>query len=100
MIKEFMSYKYCVAKNWGKGFIKRSESECIQFAGFPGDVWRIPAYNKNADVWVTKVDGIFKTKEEAQAIVNAEVELRQKEWDVSSEEDKRHFEKFKNIILK
>ena len=94
-----MNYKYCVAENWGKGFIERSESEFIHFASFPGNVWRIPAYNKNANLWVAKVAGTFKTKEEAQTIVNAAVELNQKEWDAIPEEDKKNIERPKNIIL-
>ena len=50
-----MAYKYCVAENWGKGFIDHSESATIGFAGFPGNVWRIPANNKDANLWVSKV---------------------------------------------
>ena len=34
--------QYCVAENWGKGFIEHSESSKIKFAGYPGNVWQVP----------------------------------------------------------
>ena len=39
------TYQYCVAENWGKGFIDHIESIKITFTSFPGDVWQVPAYN-------------------------------------------------------
>jgi len=94
-----MIYKYCVAENWGKGFIEVGESTNINFLGLPGNVWRIPANNKNANLWVAKVAGIFKTKEEAQAIVNAEILKDQINWDSLSNEEKINNPRPINIIL-
>ena len=94
-----MAYKYCVAENWGKGFIDHSESATIGFASFPGNVWRIPANNKDANLWVFKVAGSFKTKEEAQAIVDAEVATAQANWDALSEEQKADSTRPENIVL-
>ena len=94
-----MAYKYCVAENWGKGFITHAESASIGFAGFPGNVWRIPANNKDANLWVFKVGGSFKTKEEAQAIVDAEVATAQANWDALSEEQKANNTRPENIVL-
>ena len=94
-----MAYKYCVAENWGKGFITHAESASIGFAGFPGNVWRIPANNKEANLWVFKVAGSFKTKEEAQAIVDAEVATAQANWDALSEEQKANNTRPENIVL-
>jgi hypothetical protein len=94
-----MAYKYCVAENWGKGFIDHSESATIGFAGFPGNVWRIPANNKAANLWVFKVAGSFKTKEEAQAIVDAEVATAQANWDALPEEQKANSTRPENIVL-
>jgi len=68
-----MAYKYCVAECWGKGFITHSDSSKYQVSGFPGNVWQIPADNQDANLWVNKVAGSFKTKAEAQAIVDVEV---------------------------
>ena len=96
-----MAYKYCVAENWGKGFIDHSESATIGFAGFPGNVWRIPANNKDANLWVFKVAGSFKTKSEAQAIVDAEVAKAQAAYDALPEDQKNNSmnRRPENIVL-
>jgi len=75
------TYQYCVAENWGKGFINHDESHRITFKSFPGNVWQVPAYNKHANLWIAKVAGVVKTKDEAQAIVDAEVTAAQSAWD-------------------
>ena len=84
-----MAYKYCVAECWGKGFITHSDSSKYQVSGFPGNVWQIPANNQDANLWVNKVAGSFKTKAEAQAIVDAEVALAQAAWDALPDEQKQ-----------
>ena len=94
-----MAYKYCVAENWGKGFIDHSESATIGFAGFPGNVWRIPANNKDANLWVFKVAGTFKTKEEAQAIVDAITATAQANWDSLPETQTANSQRPVNIVL-
>ena len=80
--------QYCVAENWGKGFIEHSESSRIKFAGYPGNVWQVPAHDKNANLWINKVLGTVKTRDEAQAIVDAEVTAEQTAWDALSDEEK------------
>ena len=75
------TYQYCVAENWGKGFIEHSESQKITFRGYPANVWQVPAHNKDANVWINKVLGQVKTKDEAQTLVDAEVTARQTAWD-------------------
>lgn len=75
------TYQYCVAENWGKGFIDHDESHRITFKSFPGNVWQVPAYNKHANLWIAKVAGTVKTKDEAQTIVSAEVTAVQTAWD-------------------
>ena len=96
-----MAYKYCVAENWGKGFIDHQESATIGFAGLPGNVWRIPANNKDANLWVFKVAGSFKTKAEAQAIVDAEVAKAQAAYDALPEDQKNNSlnRRPENIVL-
>jgi len=59
---------YIVAENWGKGFIEHSESAKFTISGLPGNVWQVPANNKDANLWIAKVLGTVKTKAEAQAI--------------------------------
>ena len=80
-----MAYKYCVAENWGKGFITHSDASKYQVSGFPGNVWQIPANNKDANLWVNKVAGTFKTKAEAQTIVNAVISEAQTNYDAQTE---------------
>jgi len=80
--------QYCVAENWGKGFIEHSESSRIKFAGYPGNVWQVPAHDKGANLWIHKVLGTVKTLAEAQAIVDAEVTAEQTAWDALSDEEK------------
>ena len=84
------TYQYCVATNWGKGFIEHSESRKIAFSGLPGNVWQVPAHNKDANLWIAKVLGVSKTLSEAQAIVDAEVTAAQTAWDALSDEDKEN----------
>ena len=82
------THQYCVAENWGKGFIEHSESSKIAFSGLPGNVWRVPAHNKDANLWIHKVLGTTKTLTEAQAIVDAEVQAAQAVWDALPDADK------------
>jgi len=83
-----MAYKYCVAENWGLGFFTIEDSLNFKISGFPGNVWQLPANNRDANLWVNKVAGIWKTKEEAQAIVDAEVAKAQATWDSLPAEQK------------
>ena len=82
------TYQYCVAENWGKGFIEHSESSKIAFSGLPGNVWRVPAHNKDANLWINKVLGTAKTLVEAQAIVDVEVTAAQAAWDALPDAEK------------
>jgi hypothetical protein len=82
------THQYCVAENWGKGFIEHSESRKIAFSGLPGNVWQVPAHNKDANLWISKVLGATKTLVEAQAIVDAEVTAAQAAWDALPDAEK------------
>ena len=93
------TYQYCVATNWGKGFIEHSESRKIAFSGLPGNVWQVPAHNKDANLWISKVLGVPKTLVEAQAIVDAEVTAEQTAWDALSDEQKANSTRPSDIIL-
>jgi hypothetical protein len=70
------TYQYCVAENWGKGFIDHVESQRITFAGYP------------ANLWIAKVAGVVKTKDEAQALVDAEIQAAQAAWDALPDDQK------------
>jgi len=91
------TYQYCVAENWGKGFIEHSESYKIKFVGYPGNVWQVPAHNKDANLWINKVLGIPKTVSEAQAIVDAKVTAAQSAWDANNVEGETAEQKIERI---
>ena len=91
--------QYCVAENWGKGFIEHHESSRITFVGLPGNVWQVPANNKEVNLWINKVLGTPKTKDEAQAIVNGVVTLEQAAWDALSDQQKSNSIRPDDIIL-
>ena len=91
------TYQYCVAENWGKGFIDHVESVKISFTGLPGNVWQVPAYNKHANLWIAKVGGTIKTLSEAQTIVSAEVTKAQDAWDADNVDGESADEKIDRI---
>jgi hypothetical protein len=91
------TYQYCTAENWGKGFIEHSESSKITFKGYPGNVWQVPAHNKDANLWISKVLGQIKTKDEAQTIVDDIVTASQTTWDNDSVTDETSAEKNERI---
>jgi len=86
-----MAKLYCTATNTGKGFITHSEQENeapLNAIGYPGNVWCVED-NATGQAWVSKVSGVSKTKSEAQAIVNTEVESLQSAWDALEDDDFR-----------
>ena len=93
------THQYCVAENWGKGFIEKNDSRKIAFSGLPGNVWQVPAHNKDANLWISKVLGAVKTKDEAQTIVDVEVTAAQTSWDALSDEQKANSTRPADIIL-
>jgi len=94
------TYQYCVAENWGKGFIDFDESHRITFKGYPGNVWQVPAYNKHANLWIAKVAGTVKTLSEAQAIVTAQVDAAQDAWDADNVDGESADEKIERLGTK
>ena len=94
------TYQYCVADNWGKGFIDHDESSRITFKGYPGDVWQVPAYNKHGNLWIAKVAGTLKTKDEAQTIVTAKVDAAKTAWDNNNVDGETSAEKIQRIGAK
>ena len=91
-----MAYKYCTATNWGKNFFTHEERRNFYLAGHPGDVW-VVGNNLFGDQWIGKVSGAIKTKEEAQAIVDAEVTASQTTWDNDNVDGETAEEKIERI---
>ena len=59
----------------------------MYLAGHPGNVWVVDD-NIFGDSWISKVVGTTKTKAEAQAIVDGEIEDAQDAYDALSDEEK------------
>jgi len=59
---------YFVAENTGKGFITHDDNASSHVSGHPGNVW----VTENT-AWATRVGAVSKTKEEAQALVDAAI---------------------------
>lgn len=60
---------YFIAENTGEGFITHEDNELAQVLGFPANVW----VTENR-TWAERVGAVEKTKEEAQALVDAELD--------------------------
>jgi hypothetical protein len=59
---------YYQVESTGKGFITHEDNELAHVAGFPANVW----VTENT-AWAIRVGAVEKTKEEAQAIIDAEL---------------------------
>ena len=78
-------YLYCTAIDTGKGFITHQDRNDFFIAGHEGQlasggIWAV-GNNKKGEAWIKRVNGIEKTKEEAQVIVDAAMEESQTRWD-------------------
>ena len=94
-----MAYKYCVATNWGKDFFTARERMNFPLSGQPGNVW-VVGDNIYGDAWIKKVSGEIKTKEEAQAIVDAEITAAQAAYDALPADEQVLRVRPGNIVLK
>ena len=94
-----MAYKYCVKENWGKSFFTHEERKQMQLAGHRGNVWVVDD-NIFGDNWISKVVGTTKTKAEAQAIVDGEIEDAQDAWDANNVDGESSGEKIARLGAK
>ena len=94
-----MAYKYCVKENWGKSFFTHEERKQMYLAGHPGNVWVVDD-NIFGDNWISKVVGTTKTKSEAQAIVDGEIEDAQDAWDANNVDGESSDEKIARLGAK
>ena len=78
---------YGVATNTGKGFFTAEDRRKFFLRGYPADVWMI-GNNVDGAMWLAEKNGVEKTKAEAQALVDAEVQAAQAAWDAQSDEEK------------
>ena len=78
---------YGTATNTGKGFFTAEDRRAFFLRGYPADVWMI-GNNVDGAMWLAEKNGVEKTKSEAQALINAEVQAAQAAWDALSDEEK------------
>ena len=78
---------YGVATNTGKGFFTAEDRRKFFLRGYPADVWMI-GNNVDGAMWLAEKNGVEKTKSEAQALIDAEIQAAQAEYDALSDEEK------------
>ena len=78
---------YGTATNTGKGFFTHQDRLNFFLRGYPADVW-VVGNNEKGALWLAEKNGVEKTKAEAQALVDAEVQAAQAAYDALSDEEK------------
>ena len=78
---------YGVAQNTGKGFFTAQDRRKFFLRGYPANVWMV-GNNTDGAMWLAEKGGVEKTKAEAQALIDAEVQAAQAAWDALPEEQK------------
>ena len=81
------NFLYGVLINTGKGFFTAEDRRNFFLRGYPANVWVIGNNPKGA-LWIADKGGGFKTKAEAQALVDADTQAAQAAWDAQTDEEK------------
>ena len=89
---------YGVAENTGKGFFTAQDRQKYFLRGYPANVWMV-GNNVDGAMWLAEKNGVEKTKAEAQALIDAEVQANQTAWDALSDEEKANSERPSDITL-
>ena len=78
---------YGTATNTGKGFFTHQDRLNFFLRGYPANVW-VVGNNEKGALWLAEKNGVEKTKAEAQALVDAEIQAAQAAYDALSDEEK------------
>ena len=78
---------YGVAENTGKGFFTAEDRRKFFLRGYPANVWMV-GNNVDGAMWLAEKGAREKTKAEAQALIDADVQAAQADYDALSEEEK------------
>ena len=89
---------YGVATNTGKGFFTAEDRQKFFLRGYPANVWMV-GNNVDGAMWLAEKGGREKTKAEAHALIDAEVQAGQAAYDAESEEYKAMHDRPGDIIL-
>ena len=89
---------YGVAENTGKGFFTAEDRRKFFLRGYPANVWMV-GNNVDGAMWLAEKGAREKTKAEAQALIDADVQAAQAEYDALSAEQKAARERPGDVIL-
>ena len=89
---------YGVATNTGKGFFTAEDRQKFFLRSYPANVWMI-GNNVDGAMWLAEKNGVEKTKAEAQALINAEVQANQAAWDALSDAEKEMVQRPADVTL-
>ena len=89
---------YGVAENTGKGFFTANDRQKFFLRGYPANVWMV-GNNVDGAMWLAEKNGVEKTKAEAQALIDAEIEASQADWDAQSDDHKALIERPVDVTL-
>ena len=78
---------YGVATNTGKGFFTANDRRAFFLRGYPANVWMV-GNNVDGAMWLAEKNGVEKTKSEAQALIDADIQAAQSAWDAQTDEEK------------
>ena len=92
-------YNYSVMTNTGKGFITHEDSRAFSIQGYPANVW-VATDLRESRKWVVRHNGVSKTKDQAQALVTAEVDAAKSAWDDNNVDGESSAEKIKRLGAK
>ena len=92
-------YNYSVMTNTGKGFITHEDSRAFWIRGYPANVW-VATDVRESRHWVARHNGVSKTKDQAQALVTAEVDAAKTTWDNDNVEGESSAEKIVRLHAK
>ncbi len=93
-----MAYKYCTAINSGKNFFTARERMEFHLSEHPGNVW-VVGDNLYGNAWIKRNNGVVKTKEDAQAIVDSEITTAQAEYDALPADKRENRSRPENEVL-
>ena len=89
---------YGVAANTGKGFFTAEDRRKFFLRGYPANVWMV-GNNVDGAMWLAEKNGVEKTKSEAQALIDADVQASQAAWDAQTDEQKAMSPRPADVIL-
>jgi len=92
-------YNYSVMTNTGKGFITHEDSRAFWIRGYPANVW-VATDLRESRKWVARNNGVSKTKDQAQALVTAEIDAAKSAWDDDNVDGESSAEKIKRLGAK